>query len=1274
MSSTAPPQAAPAVDPLRPFVPRIAVDWLRESPHERARAYDGTMVFADVSGFTELTERLSRRGQAGSEEIASVLDAAFAELVAAAYAYDADLLKWGGDALLLLFRGAEHPARAAAASNRMQRALADMRRLRTSVGPVRLQVSIGAHSGTFHLFLVGDVHRELVVAGADATETVLTEAIADGGEVALSPATAARLEPALHGPAKEGVVLLAGEPRLPAFVPPYFDPSGVELARLLPTELVHELRGHPPDPELRHVAIAFVELLGTDEVLASEGPEALADALEDGISAIQRACLRFGVTFAQTDISKGAVKAILLTGAPRSAGGDEEELLLRAVRAIADRPGRLPVRIGVNAGRVFAGIVGPPTRRTYTFYGDATNTAARIMARAAAGRVLARREVLERVRTTYALEPVEPFRAKGKAALVHGVAVGEATGEREHAASGPFVGREAELGLLLEALGRAREGTGGLVAVTGEAGLGKSRLLAELRSWVTGLRSVVVQCEAVDAARPYATVGTVLARALQLGAHAPPAEVEARLRRAVALRAPGLEPWLPLLGVPLGLDLPATPETARLEERFLPERIAETVESFLRALVPDTAIVAIDDAHWLDEASNDLIGRLARNLDRLPWLLVLARRARPGGFRVPAGVEATAVDLEPLRPGDARALVQALTEDAPPAPHVADAIVERSGGSPLFLTELVEAVRGGGDVDALPGSVEALLAVQIDVLPPRERAVLRHAAVLGGRFELRTLLLALGLEPQEGASLLVRLEDFLVVDDDGAVGFRHGLLREAAYEGLPFRRRRELHLRVGEALEQEAGEEADALADTLSHHFFQAGAWERARRYGWLAGLRAKEVYANVDAAAQLERALAAARRQRNVRPEEVTRIAEALGDVRVALGEFEAAQRAFRAARRRVRGDPVEEARLLHKESYVPYRLGRYAEAERGLARALALLEEVRSVPALAQRARVEARRAALEQAQGRLRETIAWAERAIADAETGGAKDALAHGLNVLDSAHVALGRPDLAVHGRRALQLFDELGELGQKAGLLNNLGILAYYDGRWGDALERYEQAREAWEQAGDRWAASFAASNIAEVLSCQGRLDEAEPLLREILRVSQAAGTRSRVATALAELGKLAARRGETREALERLRDARATFAELGEDGATFDVDARIAEALALGGDAERAWTVARSALARAEASDAGSLGLPVLLRALGLAHLLAGRLDAGCEALRRSVAAAEEVRSRYDVAVALDALAHAERLTGPSDGVAARRDELFALLGIVSTPPPPIAA
>ncbi len=1271
MSSAVRPSPGTVTDPLRAFVPRLAADWLRDDPGTRARTFEGTLVFADVSSFTELTEKLARRGREGAEEITFVLDAAFAELIGAAYAQNADLLKFGGDAVLLLFRGAEHEQRAASAAWGMQAALSGMRRLSTSAGPVRLQMSIGIHSGAFHLFLVGGVHRELVVAGLDATACVDTEAAAASGEVTLSASTAACLTPELLGATRGGVVVLARDPVLEPVVPPFFDPSGVDLAQLLPAAVTRELRGRPADPEHRHVAVGFVEIGGTDDLLARSGQEALAEALDERISAIQESCRSFDVTFAQTDISKGGVKAILLAGAPRSAGGDEEELMLRVGRAIIESPGRLPVRVGVNAGRVFAGIVGPPLRRTYTFYGDAINTAARIMARAKSGHLLVHEDVVERSRTTYALTELKPFRAKGKEELVRVADVGPPLGEREPESIGPFVGREHELDALFAALQDAREGHGSLVFVTGEPGLGKTRLLGELRARTAGIRTVRAQCAQFSANRPYGAAGAVLRRALQLGPHASAGETELRLRDTVEAAAPALVPWVPLLGAVMGLELAPTPETDALDEQFVSERISDLVESLLGELVPDAALVVVDDVHFMDEASAELFGRIARGIAQRHWLIVVARREWDGGFRSPPDVPLVELQLEPLDRSAAHLLIDQLTEEAPLSRHVSDAVVTRAAGSPLFLTEIVAALRAGADLAALPESVEALLAVQIDHLASADRAVLRQASVLGARFTRSMFNAALEFREDDGEAVLERLREFLVADGEGGVRFRHGLVREAAYHGLSFRRRRELHSTVAVALEQNAGGDADVIAEQLTHHFYQAGAWEKALRYGLLAGLAAQRGYANVDAAALLDRAVSAGRQWRQARPEAVALAAEALGDVRSTLGELDQARAAYRIARRRVAGDAVEQARLMRKEATAAFRLGAYLDARKVLMRGLAGLNDVRSVPATAQRARLEALLGIIAAWQGRPREAVTWYERAIADGEAVGAKKALAHALAGLDLAYNALGEPERAVSSHRALEIYDELGDLVKKGGVLNNLGLLSYYSGSWNEALDYYRRAREAWEQAGDTRSVSMASFNVGEILSAQGRLDEAEPLLREAERASRASGGATDIAESIVETALLDARRGRIDSALQQLAQARRAFEEAGDAQAVLLVDARTAEALALGGELEKAAKLAAEALARSQRDDGAALTRPVLLRVLGQAQLAAGEESSARVVLEQALDEARGVRFRYEEALTLDALA---RLGAPDlAGLVAIRDGLFKQLGIVSMPSFPVA-
>jgi tetratricopeptide (TPR) repeat protein len=667
----------------------------------------------------------------------------------------------------------------------------------------------------------------------------------------------------------------------------------------------------------------------------------------------------------------------------------------------------------------------------------------------------------------------------------------------------------------------------------------------------------------------------------------------------------------------------------------------------------------------MDEASAELIARVARGIRERRWLIVVARRAYEGGFAVPEGVAPVEVELGPLPVEAAVTLVEQLTDDAPLPGHVTDTIAARSAGSPLFVTEMVAALRRGADLDALPQSVEAMMAVQIDDLASADRAVLRQASVLGARFDRASFVQALDLEEAEAEAALARLDRFLVADGEGGIRFRHGLLRDAAYHGLSFRRRRELHRRVGEALERGAGTDVTAVADQLTRHFFEAGVWEKALRYGLVAGREARAVFANQDAAALLERALAAGARLRGTRPELVTRIAESLGDVRLVLGETDAAVEAFRLARRRVHGDPVEEARLIEREATVLARSGENKKVRRLLSQGTRRLEGVHSLRAAATRAAIDAQRAVVEQRLGRPRAAIELAHRAIEEAETADAREPLAQALALLDFSYTTIGQRDRAVHSRRALELYEGLGQVGRRASLLLNLGVLAYYAGNWGEAVELYGQARDAFEAAGDRWYAAAGTFNIGEVLVAQGRLDEAEPVLRQALREGLVVGGGSRVAEVDSELGRLLGRRGDLDGAVFHLERAREAFIADGEELGVLDVDARLAEAHLLAGNADESLTRARSVLDAVGDDEEASLLVPGLRRVEGVALARSGDLAGAVVALEASLGASDELGSSYEAALALDALLEA----GAEDAERrVRRDGLFEQLGIVAAP------
>ena len=1255
---------------LRPYIPRLAIEWLRDTPETRYRQVDGSLAFVDISGFTNLTERLSRKGKVGAEEMNQILNSCFTEFLSSAYDFGAGVIKWGGDAVLLLFEGDEHEARAARAAFEMQRTMRRVGRIKTGSGAVTLRMSIGIHSGAFDFFLVGDLHHELVITGPAATQTVAMEGAADAGEVALSPTTAAALDPGDLGEEKGSAILLRRGPEVLGERGGWVE--GVEeldLPRCVPVSVRDHLLAGGGEPEHRPLTAAFIHFMGADEMLAGEGPEALGDALKTTISTVERIALDHGVAFFDTDIYQSGGKIMLMAGAPTSTGADEERML-RAMRGVLDAELPLAIRIGVNRGRIFVGDFGPDYRRTYTVTGDAVNLAARLMAKAEPGQILATDDVLTRSRTAFDTVALEPFQAKGKSEPVHAFLVGSPQAREERAAVTPLIGREQELDVLLDAFASASNGSGRLVEIVAEPGMGKSRLTEELRGRATPAHAHSAQCDEYEASTPYHAVHRLLRVLLGLDEEARVGDAS-HLQAAVATASPDLLAFLPLIGVPVGIELPDTPETKLLEDKFRKARLEEAVRDLLESVLQQPTLLAFEDTHWMDEASADLLRTLVTNIDDRPWLVVVTRRDQATGFSAPEGSAALRLELEPLGAEQAAELVHAATEEAPLTPHEIEALAERAGGNPLFLTELLTAARSQDGLGELPDSVEALMLAEIDRLPPADRRVLRSAAVVGATFTEELVVSSLDERPDPG--VWRRLAEYLVTQPDGQLRFRHALVRDAAYEGLPYRRRRELHERVGLVIENRAIQPEDEAA-LLSLHFFHAGEHERAWRYSRVAGERAQALYANVEAATFYERALAASKRIHLDSPDVAT-VTESLGDVRVLLGEFKQAGSAFRAARGRLQDDPVEEARLMLKEAAIPFGLGHYPQALRWLTRGLRALDGREDGEAAAQRAALSAWYGAVRSQQGHPADAIAWSQRAIEEAERSGAREALAHAYRVLDNALVALGRNEEAVYSRRALAIYEELGNLHRKGITFNNLGTHLYYLGRWDEAGEAYEAAQQDLEKAGDRWLASFALTNRAELLSDQGRLEEAEPLLRQALLIARASGTGPHIANNLADYGRLTARLGRFEEARAMLNDAKDEYERARERSEVLLTEAKLAECLMLEGDGDAALRLASAALRRSESVEGVYFVVPTLLRIRGCALAQLDQFDDARATLLESLDSARAKEADYEVGLTLDALVRLGQATGePVDELELERDAIFARLGVVATPQIPLGA
>jgi len=425
-----------SANPFLPYLSAQAVEWARAEGEDKNiepwRSLEGTMVFGDVSGFTKMSERLARHGKVGAEEVADGINACFEELLSVAYRSGGNLLKFGGDALLLMFTGPDHPTRAAQAALGMRARLRTVGRLHTTAGEVVLRISIGVHSGTFDLFLVGESHRELMIAGPAATATVDAEGMASAGEIVMSAQTTSLLPARARGTARGSGHLLRSIPGPTSRVTPANpNPGRADLARFVPTAIRRHLIEGGNEHEHRVATVAFLHFDGTDEVVDMLGAPEVAKRLETVVDAVQRAADRHEVTFLGTDVDRDGGKIILTTGVPRHIGDDEQRMLL-ALRQVVDEHLPLDLRIGVHTGPVFAGDIGTPFRRTFTIMGDTVNLAARVMSRAEPGQILATRETLEASQVRFSSVELPPFNVKGKRLAVQAFAVNSV--ERSHRA------------------------------------------------------------------------------------------------------------------------------------------------------------------------------------------------------------------------------------------------------------------------------------------------------------------------------------------------------------------------------------------------------------------------------------------------------------------------------------------------------------------------------------------------------------------------------------------------------------------------------------------------------------------------------------------------------------------------------------------------------------------------------------------------------------------------------------------------------------------------
>lgn len=625
----------------------------------------------------------------------------------------------------------------------------------------------------------------------------------------------------------------------------------------------------------RHLTLAFVDLVESTALATRLDPEELRDVLVTFQAAVAQAVEQYGghVLHLEGD-------GVLACFGWPAAHEDDAERAVRASQAAVAAVGRLrPAGVGplaCRAGIATGTVVVVEQQAGPTIYGDALHLATRLHAFGPPGGIVLAGSTRRALGDLFAVASLGPRLPKGSEIPVEawhllgeGVDRGRFLALRGPAIT-PLVGRQRELDLLLDRWCRAEEGTGRIVVLMGEAGIGKSRLVEALRKRLAAARHLELSlfCSPHFVGTALYPVRRLLERAARLRHDEPLHRQADRLERLLSRAPERVRDGAPLLA-----ELLAIPGHGRYPQEDLTpqQRKDRTLAALLDQLEGLAArrpvLLVCEDVHWADPSTHELLRRIAERIPLLPVLLVVTQRSEAGS---PAYESATTLALQRLERHEAAELLAESAGDLALAPEVARNILDRAEGMPLYVEELARAVlaapaqgtglAGPPQTPAVPVTLHGSLLAQLDRLPGA-KDVAQIGAVIGREFRRDVLVAATGMPDRLIGSILHRMaESGLLARSDAADGesyaFRHALLADAAYDTLLRSRRRELHAQVARALEGSFSEIGADYPEVLAHHCALAGMAGEAIRYRCRAGELAARRFANAEALEHYRHAL----------------------------------------------------------------------------------------------------------------------------------------------------------------------------------------------------------------------------------------------------------------------------------------------------------------------------------------------------------------------------------------------------------------------------------
>ena len=934
------------------------------------------------------------------------------------------------------------------------------------------------------------------------------------------------------------------------------DSGAARLQQYIPKELLAKLQaaqaGGGMQGERRIVTMLFCDVVGSSAAAEGLDPEEWAEIMNGAFEYLITPVYRYEGTLAR--LMGDAILAFF--GTPIAHEDDPQRAVLAGldiVRGIAVYQEEVKrqwgldfgVRVGINTGLVVVGEVGSDLRVEYTALGDAINLAARMEQTAQLGTVQISSDTHRLVAPLFEFEDLGEIEVKGKSQLVPDYRV---TGPKAvpgrlrgvEGLSAPLIGRDDEVAKLRRVFERLGQGRGGIVSVIGEAGLGKSRLVEELRTELStdqGVQFNWVEAQGVsyDTSRPYGLFVQQLRHVFGIDEHDSSATVREKVGLVLDGHSPDDRGSLASV-VDLLLSPGAQPLDASVDGETVKRRLFETLLRVWRPISSPT-VMYFEDLHWADTASVELLIHMLQLAEHVPLLFfcVFRPERQSPAWRVRITGETdyphlyTEVALQPLSDDDSDKLFGNLLDIDDSPPELRRIILEKTEGNPLFVEEFTRTLidsgyiirdeegvhwRADARVDEIPfpENLQALLTSRIDRLEEDTRRTLQLSSVIGRSFYHRVL----GLISDSTTALdkeLNTLQRAELIRELGRVPeleyiFRHDLLREAAYSSILLRARRDFRRRVGEAVERLFGDRLEEQAYRLAHHFYEAGEHERALTYSVMAGRAAARLYAHQEANSHYTRAIeligrvAATREQRIEVYISRGRTLELIGEFDEALANYQQLQDFAQE-----HGDRGLELEALIPQATIHSTSNRKFDSTKGRDlsnRGLSLARELGDRRA---EAKVLWNLMLLEYYEGHNREqAIAYGEQSLAIAREHGLKEQLAYTLNDIARAYFTVGKGERAWAAQKeSNNLLRELGNLPMLTDSLITSAGGHYFLGNFDDAMASAEECLAISRSIGSIWGQAVSLYVLGAIHVERGEIGNSIRVLKEALPLAKQAG-------------------------------------------------------------------------------------------------------------------------------------------------------------------------